>query len=182
MREPNPYLNIAAERKILPEGMSFKAIICEDASQVRMVGEEHTIHVPYLVCVMYMGVCVCDVRGCMQKMTSYDQGPRANTLVSSAIALTDIPTPPASSFLQNTNHLGLRIETTMFFYHSLVPRPGRGREGPGDEATFFPDLSLQPVGTAEDGSGRVHWCEFIGVSLHTNPRVVRQTQQVVDQL
>ena len=121
----------------------------------------------------------------MQKMTSYDQGPHANTLVSSAIALTDIPRPNHSTSLKLPTEYklpGAGDRNHHALFHSLIPRLGRGREGPGDEATFFTDLSLQPVGTAEDGSGRIHWCEFIGVSLHANPRVVRQTQQVVDQL
>lgn len=135
-----------------------------------------------------MCVYVCDIRGCMKKMTSYDQGPRANTLVSSAIALTDmkkIPRPNHSTSLKLPTEYkppGAGDRNHHALFHSLVPRPGRGREGTGDEATFFTDLSLQPVGTAEDGSGRVHWCELISVSLHANPGVVCHTQQVVDQL
>ncbi len=42
------YLNIATERKVLSEGMTFKAVICENSSQVGVVAEEHPKHVPNL--------------------------------------------------------------------------------------------------------------------------------------
>ena len=42
------YLNKATEREVLPEWVSLEAIVCQNPPQVRMVGKEHSIHVPYL--------------------------------------------------------------------------------------------------------------------------------------
>lgn len=42
------YLYISTEGEVLPHGVTLKPIVCEDTTEVRMVGEEHTIHVPHL--------------------------------------------------------------------------------------------------------------------------------------
>lgn len=42
------HLYISREGEVLPEGMTFKPIVCQDAPQVWMVCEEHTKHVPHL--------------------------------------------------------------------------------------------------------------------------------------
>ena len=42
------YLYISTEGEVLPHGVALKPIVCEDTTEVRMVGEEHTIHVPHL--------------------------------------------------------------------------------------------------------------------------------------
>ena len=43
-----PYLHISGQGEVLPEWMALKAIVCQDAPQVRVVGKEHPIHVPHL--------------------------------------------------------------------------------------------------------------------------------------
>lgn len=40
------YFNISTEGEVLPEWMSFEAVVSEDPPQVGMVGEEHAVHVP----------------------------------------------------------------------------------------------------------------------------------------
>lgn len=42
------HLYISREGEVLPEGMTFEPIVCKDAPQVWMIGEEHTKHVPNL--------------------------------------------------------------------------------------------------------------------------------------
>lgn len=42
------YLHVARQREVFPERVALEAVIRQDPSQVRMVGEEDTKHVPDL--------------------------------------------------------------------------------------------------------------------------------------
>ena len=42
------YFHVATEREVLSEGVTFEPIVSENSSEIRMVREEHTIHVPHL--------------------------------------------------------------------------------------------------------------------------------------
>ena len=42
------YLNITSQWKIFPKWVAFKPIICQDSSQIWMVSEKYTKHVPDL--------------------------------------------------------------------------------------------------------------------------------------
>ena len=49
MRTPHAlHLYIARERKVLSEGVALKSVVCQDPPKVRMVGENHTKHIPCL--------------------------------------------------------------------------------------------------------------------------------------
>lgn len=41
-------LHVSGQREVLPEGVTLEAVVRQDAPQVRVVGEEHTKHVPHL--------------------------------------------------------------------------------------------------------------------------------------
>ncbi len=42
------HLHVSWEREVLPEGVTLEAVVCQNAPQVWVVGEENTIHVPHL--------------------------------------------------------------------------------------------------------------------------------------
>lgn len=42
------HLDVSWEGEVLPEGVTFKAVVCQNTPQVWVVGKEHTIHVPHL--------------------------------------------------------------------------------------------------------------------------------------
>lgn len=44
--ETQYYLNVAGKGKVLAEGVPFEAIIRQDPPEVRMAGEEDSVHVP----------------------------------------------------------------------------------------------------------------------------------------
>lgn len=40
------YFNKATERKILPERMSFEAVVGQNATEIGMICEKHPVHIP----------------------------------------------------------------------------------------------------------------------------------------
>lgn len=58
------HLDVAREREVLPKGVTLEAVVCQDAPQVGVVGEEHAKHVPYLnTHTRVYSHCVCEERG-----------------------------------------------------------------------------------------------------------------------
>ena len=59
------YLDISTEREVFPHGVALKAVVSEDTSYVRMIGEEHAIHLyqryihGFLTCPLSTQMHVC---------------------------------------------------------------------------------------------------------------------------
>ena len=42
------HLDVAAEREVFPHGVALEAIVSQYAAEVRVVREEHSVHIPHL--------------------------------------------------------------------------------------------------------------------------------------
>lgn len=113
------YLHVTRQGEIFPEGVSFKAVICQDPPEIRVVGKEDSKHVPDLEgrgsqapgCQGQTQQCLCPV------LSSSSAGQALGRVPGSG---THLPLVPVGGLVHRDN----RLHRRQLICVGLHPDPG----------------------------------------------------------